>query len=504
MFIGCIVNDNHPCLKTIKESEISTHSQFYPVLIVGASKALELFPNLDLSTKTISTEKKIYYCYSFEEANNKYYEYVDNFIINCIEIFKKEFKIIKLLSIKELPELEEGFIYENNYTVSIVSDNIIYYLNKSISLFFNNLVNLETYKKKVKRIISWDYYEYFPAFLKANNLYKSKNELLKLYKPFLELNVYFSALCYKHLQSLDKTDELITPWMNAYEVEHYLSEVSIKTDVEKIKLYASDKDNVILQNIYENLIEDCLVQQCNGTDKLTGRIYPINNSYSLQSLSKPFRDIIIAEPKCLLVEFDYKYFEYNILAQLCNINLLKDPHLEMSEKLFGEGADRKLGKGINYALIYGKALPVIVSELVKEYGLEKSKVKDIIYETNKPIIELKNKLEKEFKEKGYIINIFNKKIYPDKEHACLNNYIQSIAACILIIKILKIKKHLINYSTINKIVLQNHDSLLLNFLEKDIDNTYIVKEVKTILEGSENNLINKVDLKYGYNWKELN
>jgi DNA polymerase I-like protein with 3'-5' exonuclease and polymerase domains len=112
-------------------------------------------------------------------------------------------------------------------------------------------------------------------------------------------------------------------------------------------------------------------------------------------------------------------------------------------------------------------------------------------------------LRKEFKQNGYILNYFKRRIYPEKNYALVNNYIQSTAADIIIRKILKIRELLTKYNPLNSIVLQNHDSVLLNFCKYDIENTDIVLKIKEILEESENGLFNKVSLKYGTNWRDL-
>jgi hypothetical protein len=505
MFIGYCINDSHPCLKTISFSDIDNNLD-KPILIIGFEYAAEMFPDISLETKTIDVNKRIYYSFSKEESESKYLEHLNNFIKHCFEIVTSKYQIANIVDLTNVEiKAKEIFLHETSISISITTSEKIYYFNKEIIRFFNNLELTSSIISKListeTKIISWNCHHFFSAYTKANGCYKSKEEIRLLYNNYGDIDLYMGALCMYSLKDCDLNIPEVKIWERAYSIETSLSQIKVKVDVQEVKKLASDDENLIMQDIYKSLENGYINQNYNGTDKITGRIFTANSGYTLQTLAKPARNIIIAEPNCILVEFDYNYFEYNLLGQLCDFNIKGDPHLHMSRLLFNDELHRTIGKGINYSLIYGKSLDTTIKDLQEKYSItiEKAKLLNLI----KPITVLQKKLNNDFKINGYITNYFGRKIYSEKSWACLNNYIQATAAEIIIIKLEKLFSLLKGYNSLNKILLQNHDSILLNLRIEDIEKTEIANDIKNLLEKPENKLTSTVDIKYGYNWRDI-
>jgi hypothetical protein len=509
MYIGYIVNDLHPCLLTIPETDIDKYVGDKPILIVGFSKAAELYPHINLSNKAIDEKKRIYYSFSQEESEAKHQENLNNFISNCFITITKKYKVINITSLTDVKiDFKEVFINETPTAITITGSNKILYINKEISSFFNKEpISISSIIEHFKtcKVIAWEHREFFGAYLKANNCYKSKEQIRILFNSFGDIDLYMGALCLSMNKHLVFEPVLIELWQRAYQIETSLSQIKIKVNEERIKELASDDENTIAQNIYKAIENGYITQKYNGTDKITGRIYPTSTGFSLQSLSKNFRDIIVAEPGCILVEFDYKSFEYKLLSQLCKVNVVDDPHLQLSQLLFKDDLHRAEGKNINYSLLYGKSIDGTIEEISKHPDLKISKeeLKVKLLEITSPMAGFQKKLDYDLKTKGFITNHFGRNIHPEKSWASLNNFFQSSAADILILKLTQLKDVLKNYPPINKVVLQNHDSILMNLSIETIETTNIANEIKDLLEMPENGIGSKVDLKYGENYRDI-
>lgn len=509
MVLGYIVNDTHPLLKTISDSEIKEHIGTKPILIIGYEKASSLYPNVSFDNKVIDKENKVYYALSKTESESKHIENVINFLCYAFNELLANYTVHNIVKLNTLAiKSESVFIYETDSILTLTTATEIYYLNKSIVDYFEGVKkttteNIINYLPPGIEIISWDTATYFGAYLKANRCYKSKEQINALLDDYGDIDLYMGALCLNWMKEL-KYDDSVKLWTRAYEVENYLSKIKIKIDEGKLEKL-NEGDNVILNNIQDKIFNGHIIQKYNGTDKVTGRIYAISSGFSLQTLTKNFKEIIVAEDNCLLLEFDYKYFEYYLLSQIIDFPIDSDPHSSVSKLIFGTDEHRDIAKTINYGLLYGKSLDNTIEELYRDHVIQLSKetLKDKLLPIVNAIEIFSDQLIKRLKKEGYISNYFGRQITPEKIYASFNNYIQSTAADFVIIKIKKLADYLSKKDPLNRIVLQNHDSILLNLKLEDIENTEMAIEIKALLESPERKLIAKVGLKYGANWKEL-
>lgn len=314
------------------------------------------------------------------------------------------------------------------------------------------------------------------------------------------------------------------PINNLFVVENYLSDIKLKNiDFEEA------------QDLVFPIKGNSIQYSYNGSDSTTGRIYTISDGgyQSLQTLPKERKKILIAEPGCFLIEFDYKTFEFNLLYQLAGIKIdkNKDHHMDMIKFIFSDKVledenkelYRKLGKQINYALIYGMNIEGLVDSILDDFFTEEDRqiledslvleVRDLLKRKIKTseLFEIRDKLTQKilhsFHSNSQILkNYFNRFIHVSKSHAVLNNYIQSIAADFLCLKICMIID-LLDINSLdkkkNKILLQNHDSILLQLEAKVIDSSDILENIINIVDCQINDLVGISTFGYGDNWGEI-
>lgn len=498
MTIGYIVNGSHQSLQTIDVGKVSFYTD-KPILIVGVEFASLHFKEYSWTDKHI--KDNIYWCFSSEDATEKYQENISNFLKHCFTALVKPINTHYVSNPEQIKIAKDKIISVdcNKTLVTISTDQDIYYFNLEIVQFLYPSFSLQTFlnhfpnKKLCWENVGLDDPTYIPAFLKAAHNPITKHSLQILYQPYGDIEMYLGWIGLSYYSDKD-----ITVWNNAYIAENMLSDLKIKVNADLLRDLVSD--NSIIETIYDNLIDKCFVQQTyNGTNKTTGRIFANDDGFSLQSLPKPLRNIVVAKQDSFLLEFDYKHFEYSILSQLCNLPQVEDPHEQLAIDLFQDKELRQKAKGINYSLIYGKSINTIIKELAAD-GITVDRHKfEVLLE---PISSLQERLEKEFTATGCIINLFGRNVYPTKQHAVLNNYISSTAADFFIIKLLEIQKLLTQYKDCS-IVLQNHDSVLINLTTQVIDTTEVSQEIMDILSSPLKGIKCGVDLKYGTNWRDL-
>lgn len=513
MYIGYVLGDNTlPLLKQVSELEVKSLTGDKPTLIVGYSNAVKLFPQLaKVNSRIIDKKKQIYYSYSREESESSYSTQTVKFLKRTFAAIVKGTSVVSIINPDKIDiEKLKGqpvFLYETEKLITVSTAKVVYYFNKEISTFFSKgALTSEVLAELLDQcdVWSWDRFKFFGALLKSNHCYKSKDQLRHLLAPYGDIELFMGAFCVNWMKELDHNGFEKT-WQRAYEVETYISSLPIKIDRKLVTAYSYTSDNDLFATLLKCEDEGYIYQKYNGTDKTTGRMFAIDSGYSVQTLSKNIRNIIIAEPNCYLVEFDFKYFEHKLLQQLCKVPLKGDPHKSLSIALFGSDQFRDIAKGINYSTIYGKSLESTVKDLLKEHKLALSEQELLkrLKELTEPAKKLEARLQKEFKRDGYIINPFGRPVVSEKTYALVNNYVQSTASDLVIIKILKIRTYLKQYNTLNRIILQNHDSILFNLRISDVEETSIAQDLKLILEEPEMDLSGKVSIKHGFNWKDM-
>lgn len=223
---------------------------------------------------------------------------------------------------------------------------------------------------------------------------------------------------------------------------------------------------------------------------LTGRITCTDN-FNIQMMPKsdPLRENIVSRfDGGSLVNFDYSSFE-TILSMYLTKNkefiqkyLEKDIHEEIAKVIFNTDSvkkeERDFAKKINHSIVYGAGKNTIIQSLSSFSNAEN--IYSIIINVLKPILDSKNGLVSEFKNKKYIRNYFGTFVFPQKEHAIYNNYIQSTAADIVAKKIIEIHNLLLKFNS--KITTSIIDSVVVDIHPNE---EFLIENIAEIMSNVE-------------------
>ena len=240
---------------------------------------------------------------------------------------------------------------------------------------------------------------------------------------------------------------------------------------------------------------------------LTGRI-PCSDRYNPQNLNKDGDDrkkIISRFRNGRIYQFDYTSFEARIALYLSEDEEFiqdyydKDLHSETATIIFEThdftSEQRDVAKLANMAIMYG-ASEATAMKLLGNYPDHHEKLRRIkvflepIFKRAKEIIEESN-------QNGYLINKWGSIIKPEKDYAGFNNYLQSIAAEIVVDKVLEIKELLKPYKS--QFLFQVHDSLVFDVHPEEIELVQIIAKTLSYNRG----MMFSVNFKSGPNYKDL-
>jgi len=505
---------------------------------IGLEFSVELFKN-EFSYNNHKLDKNLYWFFNKDDLKGKSWEDEFNlfFYKHLIEDnlqYKIEHKNDKhLIDIKEILDIKGTKIIDiiNNKFLCVkeIETKIFYSFNLEFINYFNtvNISDISSLLKWLSTALSNKEYDNYISTclfynddvlirIKENGLldkkHKKENLLIEIKDNKLILDYYrdilkYVSVPYFKLNIIDKK-YIFNPYENLFKTEQYLSNVEI---------------NSIDIDLYNDLEFPYRKGLCkftyNGSDNSTGRIFSTdeNGSYqSLQNLNKEYKDVLNADKNCQLIEFDFKSFEFDILLQLLNKEIPEDfdPHIEIIKNCFYFTKPEKfrdLGKKINYSIIYGMNVQKLIDGISKDYNIEN---RDLLITklTNHSFYEglddLRSKLYKEnyIKEYELCSNYYGRFIKVDKEYALLNNFIQSTAVDFICYKILSIINKISNYKIDtfkNKILLQNHDSILLQLENKVIDETNLIDDIIKILKDPVKRIKGRFKMSFGDNWKNL-
>ena len=246
---------------------------------------------------------------------------------------------------------------------------------------------------------------------------------------------------------------------------------------------------------------------------------------------KEIRKAFIAEKKNILISADYNQIEMRILADMADVKELKkafkndqDIHSITASQVFNVPINkvtddyRRKAKAINFGIIYG----ITQYGLAKQISVSNQEALDFINSYFKKFPEIKeymNSTIKTCRKKGYVTNIFGRRIHlrsiNDKnfsvrsfqERAAINAPIQSSSADIIILAMIKIDKILeMDEKNKAKMLLQIHDELIFECLKKDeLQIKKIIKDAMVSISSSEYHMFSiplEVSINSGNNWGE--
>ena len=246
---------------------------------------------------------------------------------------------------------------------------------------------------------------------------------------------------------------------------------------------------------------------------------------------REIRKAFISEKKNILISADYNQIEMRILADLADVKELKkafknndDIHSITASQVFNldikkvSEEHRRKAKAINFGIIYG----ITQYGLAKQISVSNQEALDFInaYFLKFPEIkEYMNSTIKLCRRNGHVKNIFGRKIHlrgiNDKnfsvrsfqERAAINAPIQSSAADIIRLAMIKIDEKLKNNKKLEaKMLLQIHDELIFECAssEKKTVINFIKEEMESV-KKSEFHIFSiplEVSVNSGYTWGE--
>jgi DNA polymerase I len=244
---------------------------------------------------------------------------------------------------------------------------------------------------------------------------------------------------------------------------------------------------------------------------------------------KEIRKAFIAEKNNILISADYNQIEMRILADMADVRELKkafrnnqDIHSLTASQVFDVPIDkvtedyRRKAKAINFGIIYG----ITQYGLAKQISVSNEEALEFINSYFKKFPEIKeymNTTVKTCRKKGYVTNIFGRRInlrgINDKnfsvrsfqERAAINAPIQGSAADIIRLAMIKID-NILEEKQKAKMLLQIHDELIFECLKKDEEQVKkIVKDAMVSVSSSDHHMFSiplEVSINSGNNWGE--
>ena len=192
--------------------------------------------------------------------------------------------------------------------------------------------------------------------------------------------------------------------------------------------------------------------------------------------------------------FDYKAIEVRLLAYYLakgigdtsladEIRDGLDPHLVTAQGLFGRAnisdEERQVGKTLNFSIIYGGGTPTIMRQLGVDFPEAKRLLK--AYHETRPGIKLLNaKIATTLSERGYINNLYGRRLHVDEEHKALNALIQGSAADLMRDAVVKVDNFLSDSAS--HIVNIIHDEIMLDADKSEYD--MLVHSIPNLMSNS--------------------
>ena len=283
--------------------------------------------------------------------------------------------------------------------------------------------------------------------------------------------------------------------------------------IEKIldyRMLSKLKNNYIDGLISEIRSDGKIHTMFNQTLTRTGRLSSSNpnlqNIPARLEYGKLIRKAFYPEKDSIILSSDYSQIELRIFAALSKADNLieafkegKDIHAQTASDIFGVPIEevtkdqRRQAKAVNFGILYG----ISSFGLSEDLNIDVSKAKKFIdnYLETYPRIGqyMKEVLEKAHKD-GYVTTIMNRKrvieelnnknymIRSSGERMALNTPIQGSSADILKKAMVEIYKEFENRNLKSKMLIQVHDELVFNVLDKEEE--IVIKIVKDIMENT--------------------
>ncbi len=297
------------------------------------------------------------------------------------------------------------------------------------------------------------------------------------------------------------------------------------------------REIIKLKNTYLDVLPS-LVDKSNNlhttfnlTSTQTGRLSSsepnLQNIPIRSKLGNDIRKAFIARPGYILLSADYSQFELRIAADLANdVDLIElfnkqdiDVHTETAARIYNCSIDnvttnmRRAAKAINFGILYGMS----PHGLSVATGMNRNESTDFINQykqLRKPLFDYMDQIIKKTRNDGYVKTLFGRRrplpeinsknflIRQSAERAAINMPIQGTEADLMKLSMINLDEFLNKHHLDSRLLLQIHDSILLECQENIVDN--LTKSVQDIMENVYKLKVKlTVDIKTGFRWGDL-
>ncbi len=267
----------------------------------------------------------------------------------------------------------------------------------------------------------------------------------------------------------------------------------------------------------------------NQTVAATGRLSSsepnLQNIPIRTEVGREIRRAFIAEQGASLLSADYSQIELRVLAHMSNdpalirtFQIEEDVHTRTASEIFGLSPEevtpemRRKAKAVNFGIIYG----ISAFGLAQDIGVSNAEAKRYIddYFAQYPKVrEFIDRTIRDARTNGYVSTLFNRRRFIPEltssaaavrnfgERMAVNTPIQGTAADLIKLAMINIQKRLRRENLGSKMILQVHDELVFEVLDREIEP---MKElVKAEMEGVLTLAVPiRVDMGVGKNWDE--
>jgi len=287
--------------------------------------------------------------------------------------------------------------------------------------------------------------------------------------------------------------------------------------------------NTYVETLPQQVDEDSRVHTTYAlTVAQTGRLS--SNDPNLQNipvrtdLGRQIRTAFVARPGYVLVSADYSQFELRLAAFLAGdkelidmFNAGADIHTMTAAQVYGREPEditkqmRRDAKVINFGVLYGMSPHGLSVATGMTIAAAKSFI-DKYFELRKPILDYMNNLKDVARKDGYVETLFGRRrptpdvhssnfiVRSAAERAAINMPIQGTEADLMKMAMIEVNKKL--KGTDNKLLLQVHDSLIVESPENDAEK--VAEMLKDTMEHVYELPVKlSVDVSTGKNWGEL-
>lgn len=260
------------------------------------------------------------------------------------------------------------------------------------------------------------------------------------------------------------------------------------------------------------------------TRAATGRL--VSSDPNLQNIPNLVREAFVAREDSSFIAIDYSQIELRVLAHLSeDQNLIKafqdnlDIHSQTAGKIFGRDPkniapeERKVGKRINFSVIYGLSAFSLARELEISRGKAQEYI-DAFFDQYPGVARWMSSVIDEAKKSGFVTTLMGRKRFVpginDKnrivgqaaQRVAVNTVVQGTAADIIKMAMIRLFDELKIYGSEAKIVLQVHDELLIEVCDRY--SSEVVELAKNVMSKIVKLAVNlDVTVKTGKTWGDV-